>query len=89
MVILLAPWETVGMKKPHMVIVEETNGLPVRGTCSACVDVFFSTGAPIGTIEAHQSKLDSLFREHFRNVHMREDASRATARVVRESTQDK
>jgi hypothetical protein len=30
--------------------------------------------------------LEKLFQKHFRDVHMREDASQAAARIVREAT---
>jgi hypothetical protein len=33
--------------------------------------------------------MEAQFREHFRNVHEREDASQAAARIVREATEDK
>jgi hypothetical protein len=77
------------MKKPHLVILGETGGIPTKGGCSSCKDVLFTTGADAGAVQEHQGKLEKLFREHFRKVHMREDASQAAARIVREATEER
>jgi len=76
------------MKKPSLVIHEEIGGVPTKGGCSSCKDVLFVTGAGIGSAQEHHSKLESLFRDHFRKVHAREDASQAAARIVRVATED-
>jgi hypothetical protein len=74
------------MKKPHLVIIEEINGTPVQGVCSSCKDVVFNTDANVAFAREHKQNLANQFREHFRNVHEREDASQAAARIVREAT---
>jgi hypothetical protein len=67
------------LNKPHLVILVEVGRIPTRGGCSACKDVLFTTGHDIGTAQEQHSKLESLFREHFRKVHMHEDASQKAA----------
>ena len=73
------------MKKPHLVITQEVNGVPVHSWCPDIQTV--QTGSAIGIAEERHSKLDSLSREHFRKVHLREDASQAATRIVREATE--
>jgi len=68
-------------KEPHLVILVEVGRIPIKGGCSACNDVFFTTGDDIGPAQQQYSKLESLFSEHFRKVHMHEDASQAAARA--------
>jgi hypothetical protein len=75
------------MMQPHLVIIGETGGILTKGRCSSCKDVLFTTGAIPGTAREHRSKLGKLFRDHFRNVHMRKDASQAAARIVKEGTE--
>jgi radical SAM superfamily enzyme len=77
------------MKKPHLVILEEVDGTPLKGGCSSCKDVVFSTGSSVGFAREHKQNMEDQFREHFRNVHEREDASQAAARIVREATENK
>jgi hypothetical protein len=67
------------VKEPHLVILVEAGRIPIKGGCSACKDVLFTTGVDIGAAQEHHSKLESLFREHFRRVHMGEDASQAAS----------
>jgi len=62
-------------EEPHLVILVEVGRIPIKGGCSSCKDVFFTTGDDIGPAQQQHSKLESLFREHFRKVHMHEDAS--------------
>ena len=60
----------------HLVIIVELGTIPLKGGCSSCKDVHFTAGIDhIGTAQEHHSKLESLFLEHFRKVHMHEDAS--------------
>jgi hypothetical protein len=68
----------MGMNKPHLVIVKELDGTPVQAACSSCKDVIFNATAGIFPRERKQN-LKNQFREHFRNVHEREDASQAAA----------
>jgi hypothetical protein len=65
------------MKEPHLLILPTINGAPVRGRCSCCKNVVFYTGVDVGVPDEHQSKLDELFRKHFRKVHLRADAAAA------------
>ena len=65
------------MEKPHLVIFVKQRGIPIRGGCSSCKDVVFRIGLDIGSGDEHYSKLESLFLDHFRTVHMREDPSQA------------
>jgi len=65
------------VNKPHLVILVEVSRIPIRGGCSACKDVLFTTGDDIGTAQVQHSKLEKLFRVHFREVHMHKDASQA------------
>jgi len=57
------------LKEPHLVILVEVGRIPIKGGCSACEGVFFTTGDYIGPAEQQYNKLESLFREHFRKVH--------------------
>ena len=68
------------VKKPHLVILVEVDSIPIKGGCSSCKGVQFSTGIDVGSAQEHHSKLESLFREHFRKFHMHKDASQAAAR---------
>jgi hypothetical protein len=66
------------MKKPHLVITEEINGAPVQGRCSSCPDIKpFDPGAAILSVQQHRTSLELQFREHFRTVHERENATAA------------
>lgn len=75
------------MNEPYLVFIGETGGIPTKGRCSACKDVLFITGPDAGVAQEHPSKLEELFRDHVRKIHMREDANQATARIVREATE--
>jgi arginine deiminase len=61
------------------VILVEVGRIPIKGGCSSCKGVTFTTGIDISTAQEQHSKLESLFREHFRKVHMHEDASQKAA----------
>jgi hypothetical protein len=67
------------MKKPTLMILERIDSVPVKGGCSACKEIQFSTGSVISNMQQHQKTLELMFREHFRTVHEREDANRAAA----------
>ena len=73
------------MKKPHLEITERQNNIPIKAKCSSCTDVEF-TAVP-RSVEKNQHLLDVMFADHFKRVHMHEDASQAAARIVREATE--
>jgi hypothetical protein len=73
------------MKKPHLEITEWDNEMPIRGKCSSCADTEFT--AKPRTVEKNQKLMGTMFAEHFKRVHLREDASQAAARVVGEATE--
>ena len=77
------------MKKPTLVITKRVGSTPIKGKCSSCPEVEFSTEGKIGTAAEHMNALREEFKLHFADVHMREDASQAAARIVREATEDK
>ncbi len=62
------------VNKPQLVIHVEVGRITIKGGCSACKEVLFTTGDDIGTAQEQHSRLESLFREHFRKVHMHKDA---------------
>ncbi|PYV73666.1 MAG: hypothetical protein DMG97_10795 [Acidobacteria bacterium] len=76
------------MKKPELRVTKFVGGKTVQGTCSACPTVIFDTGSLLRDNEDHQRELERLFAEHFRQVHLREDASQSAARIVREATEN-
>jgi hypothetical protein len=77
------------MKMPSLVITKHSGSIPIRDKCSSCREVKFSTEGKVGTAVEHLNALHEEFKLHFEDVHMREDASQAAARIVRESTRDK
>jgi hypothetical protein len=77
------------MKKPSLVITKWQGRNPVVGTCSSCSQARFSTEGKFGKPSEHKRELQNLFDQHLRTVHMREDASQAAARIVREATEQK
>lgn len=74
------------MRKPHLVITERAGNIPVQGGCSSCPQATFSASA---LASSNEQRLQALFNEHFRKVHMPEDASQAAARSVREATEER
>ena len=84
-------WETWGVKKPSLKITKGLGEMPVEGVCTACQDaVFVVKGLPLNpTVEKCTRELQEQFNKHFKKVHLREDASQAAVRVVREATEDK
>ena len=76
------------MKKPTLVITKRAGSIPIKGKCSSCPEVEFSTEGKIGTAAEHMNALREEFKLHFADVHMREDASQAAARIVREATEN-
>ena len=58
------------VNRPHLVILVEVGTIPLKGGCASCKDVHFTAGIDhIGKAQEQHSKLESLFREHFRKVH--------------------
>ena len=74
------------MKKPTLVITKHVGSIPIQGKCSSCPEAKFSTEGKVGTAAEHLNALNEWFKLHFADVHLREDASQAAARVVREAT---
>jgi hypothetical protein len=64
-------WETVGMKKPHLVILSDAGDPVLKARCSSCESVTF---ALTSNTESSLSLIHEMFSKHFRKVHMREDA---------------
>jgi hypothetical protein len=65
------------MKKPHLEILSDADDTVLKGRCSACTDVTFSLSR---STESSLALIHGMFSEHFRKVHMPEDASQADAR---------
>jgi hypothetical protein len=76
------------MTKPHLVVIKWEGKNPVVGTCSSCPDERFSTQGKIGKPPEHERELGELFSQHFKKIHIREDAGQTAARIVREATKD-
>ena len=77
------------MRKPELRITERVGGIPIAGMCSACPTSTFHTGSRrISTVEEHERILKALFDHHFATVHLPEDASQSSARIVSEATED-
>jgi hypothetical protein len=65
------------MKRPHLIVTDRRDKVPMRGTCSACPKEIFVP--PVMGDESYNSALlQELFDEHFKKVHMTVDASRAS-----------
>jgi hypothetical protein len=64
--------------KPHLVIISDEGDPVLKGRCSSCEDVTFSlsAGTPSSLALIHE-----MFSDHFRKVHLREDASQQAARM--------
>jgi hypothetical protein len=79
------------MKKPSLRVTKWLGDIPVGGECTACPTVRFERG-PIShrpNREEYRHTLQQEFDRHFKNVHLRQDASQAATRIVREATEDK
>jgi hypothetical protein len=82
-------WETVGMAKPTLKITKSTpQGIPVRGTCPLCGTDFSTEAFDDDSTYPHEPTLKKDFEAHFGRAHIREDASQAGARIVREATDE-
>ena len=80
-----------GMRKPSLRVTKWLGDVPVEGECTSCADAKFkiTPATPRPTREEYAKTLQQEFDRHFKYVHMREDASQAAARIVREATEDK
>jgi hypothetical protein len=73
------------MKKPELVI-SESQGR-AYGRCSSCPGEEFKAVVQMDS-PGYVEFLQTAFKTHFKAVHLREDASQAAARIVREATKD-
>lgn len=79
------------MKKPSLRVTKWLGEIPVGGECTSCAEVRFQI-TPASHRPNRDEYKDTLQREfdrHFKQVHTREDASQAAARIVREATEDR
>ena len=76
------------MKKPTLVITKHIGSIPIRGKCSSCPEIKFSTEGKVGTAAEHLNALHEEFKLHFEDVHMREDASQPLRGAFSESVVD-
>jgi hypothetical protein len=77
------------MKKPSLCVTKWLGDIPLQGGCSSCPDVVFGVRpTPRPHREEYGQTLQREFDQHFKEVHMRKDASQAAAQIVREATQD-
>jgi predicted secreted protein len=78
------------MKIPKLEITGNNGVVPMRGVCTSCSDTDFRVKVP-ASLDREQAleSLNEQFTRHFKRVHMREDASQAAARIVREATENK
>ena len=79
------------MNKPSLRITKWMGNIPVEGGCTSCADVNLrvqaTTHRPV--LEEYQTALAAAFDLHFKQVHMRDDASQAAARIVRQATENR
>jgi hypothetical protein len=64
------------MNKPHLVILSDDTDPILRGRCSSCEGVTFSLSRDT---ESSLALMHGMFSEHFKQVHMHEDASQSTS----------
>jgi hypothetical protein len=62
--------------KARLVIVSDEADPILKGRCSSCEDVTFSLSR---NTESCVALIQGMFSEHFKQVHMREDASQSTS----------
>lgn len=77
------------MKKPELHVTVNSGGgaIPTEGTCTSCPTEKFRIKVPDNLDRKDAlSSLQRQFDQHFKRVHMREDASQSAARIVREAT---
>lgn len=74
------------MKKPSLRVSKWMGTIPVEGECTACAGVRFNvrpTSHRPNRLE-YEKSLQSAFGAHYKNVHLREDASAAASRMTTE-----
>jgi hypothetical protein len=71
------------MQKPELQITSNPDDDFLEGVCSSCRQVRFRL---VGNDLKHKEMLRKMFDNHFRRVHMREEASQAAA--VRPGTKE-
>jgi len=77
------------MNKPTLRYTAWLGDIPVEGECTSCPNegkFHVAGGRP--SREENEKALQKAFDLHFKSVHMREDASQAAVRIVREATKD-
>ncbi len=75
------------MKEPHLEVTQnKKSGLHRK--CSSC-DEYFTIGGPglARNSAAAMRSLQRQFDKHCRQVHMRDDASHAAVRIVKQATE--
>jgi len=75
------------MDEPYLVFIGETGGVPTKGRCSACRKVLSITWTDGGVAQKHFSNLEKVFRDHVREVHMRENTSQSAAPIMKKGTE--
>ena len=77
------------MAKPNLIITERLGEIVTKGTCPIC-RVTFAHGGKVG--EDSKNQIPDMYTAHLKEKHpeiLREDASQAAARIVREATEQK
>jgi len=72
------------MKKSELIIESTPDDTFISGHCSSCETFRFRVE---GNTLSNKVLARGIFDLHFKQVHMREDASQAPARIVREATE--
>ncbi len=72
------------MKNPHLEILSDEADPILKGRCSSCEGATFSLSR---NTESSLALIHGMFSEHFKQVHMCEEASQAAGRIVREATE--
>ena len=76
------------MWKPNLINVTELSGIIVQGTCPICREILKHES---GVGEENKNDVPDQYQAHLKEKHpdvLREDASQAAARIVREATKD-
>jgi hypothetical protein len=77
------------MKKPSLRITKWLGDIPIEGECTSCPEIGkFGVRSTRPNKAEHQKQLQQAFDSHFKEVHLREDASHAAARIVVEATEN-
>jgi hypothetical protein len=73
------------MKRLELVITKQGKGL--HGKCSSCSEGVFNVDVADDTPD-NRDYMQRTFNMHFKTTHLREDASQAAARIVKEATEN-